>query len=153
MPVTGINHITLKVRNLSQARRFYELLGFRESGQRERMVFLTLGEHHHHIALYEMGSGLEPAPVRSTGMAHFSVTVSEEAELGELYSRLTAEGYEVVQVVDHITNRGFYVRDGDGTVVEITYDAPRGEWAGMENPFGEDRPYVIPGQEPRGQEG
>ena len=151
MPVTGINHVTLKVRNLEAARRFYELLGFKVSGARERMLFLSLGGHHHHIALYEMGEGTAQPPARTVGMAHFSLTVSEESELGELHDSLVAAGYEVIQVVDHITNRGFYVRDGDGNVVEMTFDAPPGEWEKIENPFAEDQPYEIPGAAQRDQ--
>ena len=145
MPVTGINHVTLKVRSLTEARRFYDLLGFEVSGEREKMLFLSLGGHHHHIALYEMGVDVGLPPARTVGMAHFSLTVSDEAELGMLYNRLTKAGYEVTQVVDHVTNRGFYVRDGDGNVVEMTYDAPLSEWEQIDNPFAEDRPYVVPG--------
>ncbi|MDH5753530.1 MAG: VOC family protein [Deltaproteobacteria bacterium] len=148
MPITGINHVTLKVRSLAEARRFYELLGFRISGEREQMLFFSLGDHHHHLALYQMGQDAPDAPSRAVGMAHFSLTVGREEDLGPLHDVLTGAGYQILQVVDHVTNRGFYVRDGDGHVVEITYDAPPEEWKEISNPFAEDHPYQIRGGAP-----
>ena len=146
MPITGINHVTLRVRSLTEARKFYELLGFGETGTREGMVFLSVGAHHHHIALMELGPDAEPQPSRrSVGMAHFALTVDTEPELGDLFKKVSDAGYRVTMVTDHRVNRGFYVKDGDGNVVEITFDAPREEWRGLENPFGEDQPYTIPG--------
>ena len=144
MAVLGINHVTLRVQNLERARAFYELLGFHQTGQREGMLFFAVGDHHHHVALMEVGEEA-PKPGRgTTGMAHFAVTVDGEAELGRLHRLVTEAGYTVVHITDHRTNRSFYVKDADSNVVEVTWDAPRPEWATLDNPFDEDRPYQIP---------
>ena len=146
MPIKGINHVTLRVRSLEEARKFYELLGFHETGSREGMLFLAVNSHHHHIALVEMGPEAVRPPKNSVGGHHFAVTVEHETEIGDLYRKLHAAGYSTGSVMDHTTNRGFYTKDADDNVVEITFDAPREEWADMDNPFLEDRPYTIPGE-------
>lgn len=39
----------------------------------------------------------------------------------------------------------FYVRDPDGQVVELGFDAPEGEWAGAgESALARDKVYTIP---------
>ena len=150
MGITGINHVTLKVRDLERAREFYELLGFEESARREGMLFFAVNGHHHHVALVEMGSDAVDPPKNSVGGHHFAVSVEPEEEVGRIYRSLTSRGYEVVRTIDHLANRGFYVKDHDGNVVEVTYDVPPEEWAHVkDNPFanGTERDYAIPGGE------
>ncbi len=150
MPIKGINHVTLKVRDLERARKFYELLGFEQTSSREGMLFFAVEGHHHHVALIEMGPDAMDPPRNSVGGHHFAVTVDEEAEIGRLYRALKAAGYRIVRSTDHLANRSFYVRDHDGNMVEITYDVPPEEWAHVrDNPFadGTERDYDIPGGE------
>ena len=147
MALTGINHVTVKVRDLERARGFYELLGFEESAHRKGMLFFAVNGHHHHVALLEMGPDAVDPPRNAVGGDHFAVTVDEEAEIGRLYRALEKAGYKILRKIDHLASRGFYVSDHDGNVVEVTYDVPREEWAHVrDNPFadGSERDYVIP---------
>ena len=147
MPITGINHVALKVRDLERSRKFYELLGFEETGSRDRMLFFAVAGHHHHIALLEMGEDAVDPPRHSVGGLHFAITVDKEAEIGRLYRLVTEAGYKVVRTIDHFSNRSFYVKDPDGNAVEITYDVPKAEWAHVaDNPFATDLDYEIPGE-------
>jgi catechol 2,3-dioxygenase len=144
MALRGINHVVLKVRELERSRRFYERLGFQQVGQRPRMIFFRAGGHPHDLALWELGPGAVDAPRQAVGLFHFCVTVESEADLAELHSRMVADGHPIVQVVDHVASRSFYVRDPDGNMLEITYDVPEAEWAHLDNPFGADYPYDLP---------
>lgn len=146
MAVTGINHVALRVRDLEVSRKFYELLGFRESGHREDMLFFAAPGHHHHIAMLQAEPEAVERPRHCMGVLHFAVTVEAEAELGRLYSLLEEAGYRIRMTIDHFANRSFYVEDPDGNIVEVTYDVPRAEWEHLGNPFGQDRPYDPPGR-------
>lgn len=146
MPILGINHVNLNVRDLERSRKFYELLGFEVSGHREGMLFLRVGGHHHHIGLLEVGAEAPPHSRHNVGIQHFALTVDDEAEIGRLYRALTVAGHRISATSDHRANRSFYVKDPDGILVEVTYDAPRADWADVaDNPFADDRPYAIPG--------
>lgn len=147
MALTGIDHINLKVRDLERSRRFYELLGLRETSHRENMLFFAVGDHHHHVALYRVNSDAAEPPKGGVGLGHVGLEVESEAELIEAYYRLEEAGYPVHSTLDHIVSKSVYLRDPDGNMVELAYNLPRNQWAHLENPLGEDRPYPIP---PRG---
>ena len=143
MALKGINHVVLKIRNLERSRKFYELLGFSQSGQRNGMLFFHGGAHAHDLALFELGERAQ-LPGRSTvGMMHFCVTVPDEQELARLYHLLVEAGHEVISTVDHIVSRSLYTKDPDGNVVEVTVDMPESDWAHLENPFAIDKPYEL----------
>ncbi len=144
MGLTGIDHVNLKVRDLERSRRFYELLGLKESGHRQGMLFFAVGDHHHHVALSEVGPDAPKPPRGGVGLGHVALAVETEAELSGLYHKLEKAGYRIDTTMDHIVSRSVYVRDPDGNLVEIAYNLPHSEWAHMENPLADDRPYDIP---------
>lgn len=148
MALRGINHVALKVRDLERSRQFYELIGFELVGHRQGMLFLSVGGHHHHIALNEVGEQARRPPKKGLGMLHFAVTVDEESELGRLYRLVKDNGYKIVYKTDHIASRSIYVEDPDGNVVELTYDVPKPEWQHLDNPLSKNRELTIPGEEP-----
>ena len=145
MAIKGINHVALKVRNLEESRKFFELLGFQQSGHSEGMLFFAAGEHHHHIALVEGGPNSRRRPRNSMGVIHYAVTVDEEADLERLCRVLGEAGYRIRRSIDHIASRSFYVEDANGITVEVTYDVPRRDWATKDNPLGSTKPYPLPG--------
>ena len=71
MLICGINHITLKVRDLLASDRFYrEILGMNQVGQRPRMQFYSSGAQHHDLALLQVEPNAAlpaPHPVRPGG--------------------------------------------------------------------------------------
>jgi len=143
----GIDHVNIKVRDLEASRRFYELVGFRQSGHREGMLFFTLGGHHHHLGLYQVAPDAPGAAKEAVGMLHFCVNVEAEAELGALARKVEAAGYRVLTTVDHVVSKSVYLRDPDGNVLELAYNLPTAEWEHLENPLATDRPYSLPGEE------
>ncbi len=113
-------------------------------GERPGMWFYRAGGHHHDLALVDVGPQAEAPKRMSTGLFHFCLDVSDEQALAELYKRCEAAGVKVLGAVDHTVSRGFYVQDPDGHVVELAVDVPEQEWAGVDNPFAQDREYVLP---------
>jgi len=144
MAIKGINHVALKVRDLEESRKFFELLGFQQSGHSAGMLFFAVGEHHHHIALLEAGAKARRPARGTTGIMHYAVTVDEEADLERLHRVLSEAGYRIRRSIDHIASRSFYVEDGNGIMVEVTYDVPRDEWEFPENPLANTKPYPLP---------
>jgi len=146
MALKGINHIVLKVRDPDASEGFYRLLGFEPTGTREDlgMRFFSAGGHHHHLALYPVGPEAPAPPSGGVGMAHFCVTVEEEGDLRILHDALATAGHRILGLTDHVVSRSFYARDPDGHTVEVTWDVPREQWAHLDNPFAEDRPYELP---------
>lgn len=143
MKLQGINHVVLKVRSIERSARFYEILGFRRTGERPGMLFFTGGAHAHDLALVEVGEAAPTPPPNAVGLFHFCVTVADEAALQELFRHCRDQGVSSQGSVDHVISRSFYLRDPDGLTVEVTCDVPEAEWRHLANPFAVDRPYRI----------
>jgi catechol 2,3-dioxygenase len=144
MPLRGINHIVLKVRNLEESDRFYcGVLGLEKAGERGRMWFYRAGAHHHDLALIEVGRHATSPHWQQTGLFHFCLDVSDENALAELYERCRNAGANIQGTVDHTIMRSFYVADPDGNTVELGVDVPESEWAALPDPFAADKPYAL----------
>lgn len=145
MPLRGINHVVLKVRDLAAADAFYRgVLGMKKAGERPGMWFYAAGGHSHDLALVEVGPRAPAPPGNGTGLFHFCLDVSDEKSLAQLHRRCRESGARLLGTVDHGMMRSFYVQDPDGHTVELGVDVPPSEWAGQADPFAEDRPYDIP---------
>ena len=145
MAIKGINHVALKGRDLEESRKFFELLGFEQSGHSEGMLFFAVGDHHHHIALVEGGPKSRRRARNSMGVIHYAVSVDEEADLERLCRLMSEAGYRIRRSIDHIASLSFYVEDANGITVEVTYDVPRKDWAIKDNPLGSTKPYPLRG--------
>ena len=119
MALTGLDHINLKVRDLERSRRFYELLGLKESGHRDGMLFFSLGDHHHHVALYEVGPDALKPQKGSVGLGHVGFAVETEGELSGFRRKLEAAGHRIEATIDHIVSKSVYVRDPDGNTIQL----------------------------------
>lgn len=87
-----IGHIHLRAGQIDQARAFYNAaLGLDITSGRDDAVFLSSGRYHHHVALNTWQSaGAGQRDATSTGLAQFSLELSEAALLAPIRERLAA---------------------------------------------------------------
>lgn len=124
--ITKINHVGLRVRELSTTRAFYEKLGF---------AFIVGPIGPEPVAIMEHPSGvninfilntshdaaaanvLMDVPEKHTGFTHIALEITDrkavEGQLGEAGIAIT----ETVELTDGTTF--FFVRDPDGNVIEF----------------------------------
>ncbi|MEP7053629.1 MAG: VOC family protein [Actinomycetota bacterium] len=132
MPITGINHAVLYVRDVQTSAAFYtEVLGFRvipmtPAGFRGA-VFLqaAASTNDHDLGLFEIGAAAGPSGAgRSTvGLYHLAWEVDTLAELERLQGVLAARG-ALVGASDHGTTKSLYGKDPDGLEFEIAWLVP-----------------------------
>lgn len=136
MSLRRINHVALKVRELSVSDRFYrEILGMEKVGERPRMWFYRAGGQQHDLALFELGAaGKLPSP-QHTGMFHLGFTVSSEAALAALYKRCQEVGVPFLGAVEDDVMHAFYVQDPDGNTIELGVEAAQENWTDSTAPF------------------
>ena len=140
----GINHITLKVRDLEASDWFYrEILDLKRVGQRKGMRFYSTGAHHHDLALLEIGMDATSPPAHQTGLAHFCLNAVNEAALATLYHKCLDANITLSDGVNHMIMRSFYALDPDGHVVELGVDMPAETWMDILNPYAEDVAYQL----------
>ena len=148
MSLQGINHVVLKVRDLAASDRFYqEILEMQKVAERPGMWFYHAGNHHHDLALVEVGSNAIAPQTQATGLFHICFNVSDEQALAELHNRCKAFGVTILGTVDHTVMRSFYVLDPDRNVIELGVDVPPAEWAHIPAPFSRDVAYSLPNQQ------
>ena len=123
MKANKIGHVHLNVRNLENAERFYtEVFGFRVTERiRDTFVFLSLGDHHHDLALRNVGANAPVPPDLSVGMYHFAIEVENRKSLAEVCKTLREMGVSVGGS-DHGISHALYFRDPEGNEVEAYID-------------------------------
>jgi catechol 2,3-dioxygenase len=118
-----LGHIVLKVRDAAKSRDFYvRTLGLKIASERldQGMVFLSCGEQHHDLALFQLASGETPAEAQP-GMHHMAWNVGTFDDLRDAYHELKAAGVEM-RLTEHNVTRSIYVYDPDGNRVELYCD-------------------------------
>lgn len=126
MPLNGIHHVALNVRDLDRAERFYsEVLGFSvthrfHKGLRHLMMFTGNA----HIALFEapdleMDSALDR--LSEEGYQHLAFSANQQ-EFDSLVAQLREKVTDVEGPVQRGKGRSVYFNDPDGNHLEIHYD-------------------------------
>lgn len=129
--VKALGHVVLKVRSLARALPFYrDVLGLREVARfRGSMVFFSIGSNHHDLALAEVGEGAPGADPAAVGLYHVAFKVGDGLDaLRAMKARLDAHGVPVLGMSDHRVSQSLYVRDPDGTEIELYVDADPAVW-------------------------
>jgi catechol 2,3-dioxygenase len=130
-PNTRIGHAHLRVADIERALSFYcGVLGFKLMQRLgSRMVFVSAGGYHHHIALNTLHSlGGSPPPEGATGLDHIAVLYPTRAALADALRRVMAANIPIDRASDHGVSEAVYVRDPDGNGVELCWDRPLEEW-------------------------
>jgi catechol 2,3-dioxygenase len=146
-PKKHINHIVFNVKNLDEAVKFYtEIVGMKLIMRFEdrRMAFLSFGERHHDIGLFEIG-GTAEHDRQWHGFNHLAMELDGQVEtLDLLHRRLEEKGVRIDNLEGHAGGRhkSVYFFDTDGNRLEFYWENPdwRNEAAGMVRAANETNP-------------
>ena len=133
-----LGHVHLKVRDVERAVTFYtDVFDLEVNDRYGPLAFLTFGDHHHDVALQEVGSDAA-GPERGVGLYHAAFEVETRNGLGRIYETLDERGVRV-DSIDHGISEALYFDDPDGNGLEAYRDTraenDRTEWQGMNEPF------------------
>jgi catechol 2,3-dioxygenase len=137
-----LGHVHLKVRTLDRAVDFYTdvIPDLRVTERVGQFVFLSVGTHHHDLAL-QATAAAEPAPDTESdavGLYHVAWELPTATALRSAYERLRERGV-AVSPVDHGISKALYVDDPAGNGVELYLDTraenDRREWQGRDTRF------------------
>jgi catechol 2,3-dioxygenase len=128
-PKKSINHVVFNVHDLDAAVKFYtEVVGMkliRRFADR-RMAFVSFGDHHHDIGLFEVGG--TPEPDRQWhGFNHLAMEYEGGPEiLDQLHQRLIDQGAKIDNLEGHNAGRhkSVYFFDPDGNRLEFYWENP-----------------------------
>src|SRR5207248_9810640 len=120
MKIRALGHVSLFVRDLAAARRFYrDLLGLAETGTGKdgRIVFFSAGTRHHDLSCeLARAAGPGPQPKGVPGLYHVAFEIGDTLEdLAAARREMVAHGLEPFGEYAH----GFCVRDPDGHEIEL----------------------------------
>ncbi|TAH60905.1 MAG: VOC family protein [Gottschalkiaceae bacterium] len=101
---TIIGHIHLHVRDLDEAEKFYNALGFNLVQSIENQAyFVSTGGYHHHIGFNIWnGKGAEPLPENSVGMKYFTIEYPNEDSRELALKKLKGLDTELLEDGDEI---------------------------------------------------
>ncbi len=119
--VLKLGHLVLSVRDCVRSRDFYtQRLGLKISSEKlERgQVFLTLGDEHHVLALFQRATE-EPPTADQPGIVHIAFQLDSFDELQAAHDELKAAGVNIEGAAEDDITRGFYLRDPDNYRVEV----------------------------------
>ena len=136
IPVRGLNHAVLFVRDASVAADFYgRVFGFEivanEMGGKAIFMRASGGDNHHDLGLFSVGPDAPRAPRGSTGLYHLAWEVPSIEDLADASTILAAAG-ALGGASDHGVSKSLYGRDPDGNEFEIMWRVPRDAWGAHE---------------------
>lgn len=135
MAMNALGHVVLRVRDLKRSVPFYrDVLGLKEVARYGRgMVFFSLGEKHHDLALVEIGPSAPSPDPRAVGLYHVAFKVGDSLEeLRAFKEHLERHGVPILGMSDHKVSQSLYIADPDGIEIEVYVDADPAIW--KENP-------------------
>jgi catechol 2,3-dioxygenase len=131
--VSNVGHVVLKVRDLDRAARFYrDVLGLREVARAtfgRPLAFLSAGENHHDVGLYEVGPEAVAPARNAIGLYHVALKIGNSLEeLRRAKAHLEAHGFADLGLADHRVSQSIYLNDPDGNRIELYVDADPAIW-------------------------
>jgi len=129
MPITGMNHAVLYVRDSEIAAAFYcEVLEFRtvmEIPGRASFLQAPGSSNDHDLGVFGIGAAAAPSTAGQTtvGLYHLAWEVDTLDELERMQERLRDAG-ALVGGSDHGTTKALYAKDPDGLELEVCWLVP-----------------------------
>jgi len=123
--ITRINHVGLRVRDLSVAREFYEKLGFEFRGGPMGPEPVAIVEHPSGVNInfiLNASSNALPTNVlmdeaeKHTGFTHIALEITD---VEAVKRQLDSHDIAITESVEYEGARFFFVRDPDGNVIEF----------------------------------
>ena len=116
-PGLVLGHVHLHVGDLEAAVRFYrDVVGFEVMASIPGAAFVSAGGYHHHLGLnIWRGEGVPPAPTDAVGLRHWTLRLTDRAELERARARADAAGAERAEI-----GQGLVLRDPSGNAVLLT---------------------------------
>ena len=132
IPVSGLNHAVLFVRDATVAAEFYgRVFGFEvvanEMGGRAVFMRAAGGSNHHDLGLFSVGPNAPRAPRGSVGLYHLAWEVPTIEDLAGA-ARILSEAGALGGASDHGVSKSLYGHDPDGNEFEIMWRVPRESW-------------------------
>ena len=119
-----LGHVVLKVRDAGKSKEFYtRTLGLQVAHEdlERGAVFLSFGQAHHELALFQLATGETPDATQP-GLHHMAWQLGTFGELQAAYRELKAMGVPIESTVEHNVTRSVYFYDPDGNRVELYCD-------------------------------
>ena len=129
-----LGHVVLKVRDVQKSKEFYtRALGLKVAYDQKEWgaVFLSVGEQHHDLALFQLASGEAPAATQP-GLHHMAWQLGSFEELQAAHRELGEMGIKVEATIAHNVTRSIYFHDPDGNRVELYCDMVEDGFAAMQ---------------------
>ena len=119
---TRIGHLVINAKDLDSATKFYtDVIGFDIALERPGFgTFLTAGEMHHDLAIFQAPEGAADTADGDVGLNHMAIEVADFEELTEYYHKLQSyfEDSEL-RTTDHGMTRSIYIKDPEGNGIEL----------------------------------
>jgi len=127
-PNTFVNHVHLKVGNLSRSLEFYQnLMGFQILKQSGNQAVLTANGIMPLLTI-EQPEDIVPKQKRTTGLYHYALLLPTRKELGKLTTQLLTAQYPLQGATFHGTHEALYFHDPDGNGIEVAVDTDSSTW-------------------------
>ena len=124
--IRRIQHAVFNVRDVEVSMKWYvEVLGMEVVSYEphRKAAFLTFGDEHHNIALFQWATNDARVEANHVGLNHLALEVEGgDAELKALHDHLKARGVQVDRLTDHVISHSVYFFDPDGNRLEIFID-------------------------------
>ena len=121
-----IGHLVINAKDLDAATKFYtDVIGFEISLERPGFgTFLTCGEMHHDLAIFQAPEGAAPTGDGDIGLNHMAIEVADFEELTDYYHKLQ-QYFETsdLRTVDHGMTKSIYIKDPEGNGIELYCNA------------------------------